>query len=427
MDSASAISSFLAATLLGFLVGLERERKREVRGSIFAGIRTFPLIALLGAISGQLSGEVGTMVIPLGFAVLGALLSLSYWRTSAGEKVGGTSEIAALVTFGLGVLAGLGHFTVALAGAVITTGVLSLRDELRQLSRALSPEDLFATVQFAAVSLVILPLVPDRPLGPWGVWNPHTIWLQVVLISGLSFVGYLAAKIVGTARSIGLGGLLGGLVSSTAVTLSYSRRSRTHPALTLLLAVGVLLASAVMAPRILVLLGIVAPDLVVPALPSLATLFALTLVGCGLFYRLSRKQPVEELELANPFELRTALQFAVVFALILLVARAAEVFLGESGVYFASILAGLTRPDAMALTLGQQVQAGLDPAVAARGLTLAVVSNTLFKAGLALSLGSRRFGRVVLGTLLLAALAAVAMAWAVVPYLLNSSWWLPYG
>ena len=417
MDSANAISSFLIATLLGFLVGLERERKREVRGSIFAGIRTFPLIALLGAISGQLSGEVGTVMIPLGFAVLGALLGLAYWRTSAGEKVGGTSEIAALVTLGLGVIAGLGHFTIALAGAVITTGVLSLRDELRQLSRALSHEDLFAAVQFAAVSLVILPLVPDRPLGPWGVWNPHTIWLQVVLISGLSFVGYLMVKLVGTARSIGLGGLLGGLVSSTAVTLSYSRRSRTHPALNLLLAVGVLLASAVMAPRILILLGIVAPDLVVPALPPLATLFTLTLVSCALLYRLSRKQPVDELELANPFELRTALQFAVVFALILLAARAAEVFLGESGVYLASIVAGLTRPDAMALTLGQQVQLGLDPAVAARGLTLAVVSNTLFKAGLALSLGTRHFGRAVMVPLLLAAIAAVAMAWGVAPYI----------
>ncbi len=413
MDSAPAISSFLVATLLGFLVGLERERKREMRGSIFAGIRTFPLIALLGAVSSQLSREVGNVMILLGFAVLGVLLGLAYWRTSAGEKVGGTSEIAALVTFGFGVFAGLGYFTIALAGAVITTGVLSLRDELRQLSRALSHEDLFAAVQFAVVSLVILPLVPDRPLGPWQVWNPHTIWLQVVLISGLSFVGYLAAKIVGTARSIGLGGLLGGLVSSTAVTLSYSRRSRTDPALNLLLAVGVLLASATMVPRILVLLGIVAPDLVVPALPPLATLFLVTLVGCAFIYRLSWKQPVEELELVNPFELKTALQFAVVFALILLVARAAEVFLGESGVYLASIVAGLTRPDAMALTLGQQVQAGLDPSVAARGLTLAVVSNTLFKAGLALTLGHRTFGRAVLATLLLAALAAVAVAWGV--------------
>ena len=417
MENAAAIWSLLVATLSGLLIGLERERKRETRGSIFAGIRTFPLIALLGAVCGQLSPEVGSIVVALGLAVLGVLLGLAYWRTSAGEKVGGTSEIAALVTFGLGVLAGLGHLTVAIAGAVIVTGVLSLRDELHQLSQAVSREDLFATVQFAAVSLLILPLVPGRPLGPWGVWNPHTIWLQVVLISGISFIGYLAAKLVGTARSIGLGGILGGLVSSTAVTLSYSRRSRSNPALGQLLAVGVLLASAVMVVRIFVLLSVVAPALVVPALPPLATLFGVSLVGCALVYRTSQKQPVGELTMKNPFELKTALQFALIFAVILLLARAAEVYLGAGGVYLASVLAGFARPDAMALTLGQQTQGGLEAAVAVRGLTLAVVSNTLFKAGLALSFGHKGFGRVVMITLLLAALAALAVAWGVGSYL----------
>ena len=417
MGNATAIWSLLVATLSGLLIGLERERKRETRGSIFAGIRTFPLIALLGAICGQLSFELGSVVVALGLGVLGLLLGLAYWRTSAGEKVGGTSEIAALVTFGLGVAAGLGHLTVAIAGAVIVTGVLSLRDELHQLSQAVSREDLFATVQFAAVSLLILPLVPDRPLGPWGVWNPHTIWLQVVLISGISFVGYLAAKLVGTARSIGLGGVLGGLVSSTAVTLSYSRRSRINPALELMLAVGVLLASAVMVVRIIVLLSVVAPALVVPALAPFATLFGVSLAGCALVYRVSKKQPVGELAMKNPFELRTALQFALIFAVILLLARAAEVYLGAGGVYLASIVAGFARPDAMALTLGQQTQGGLETAVAVRGLTLAVVSNTLFKAGLALSLGQRAFGRVVMATLLLAALAALAVAWGIAPYL----------
>lgn len=413
MGNAAAIWSLLVATLSGLLIGLERERKRETRGSIFAGIRTFPLIALLGAICGQLSREVGNIVVALGLAVLGLLLGLAYWRTSAGEKVGGTSEVAALVTFGLGVLAGLDHLTVAIAGAVIVTGVLSLRDELHQLSQAVSREDLFATVQFAAVSLLILPLVPDRPLGPWGVWNPHTIWLQVVLISGISFVGYLAAKLVGTARSIGLGGILGGLVSSTAVTLSYSKRSRSNPALGPILAVGVLLASAVMAVRILILLSVAAPTLVVPALLPFATLFVVSLAACALVYRSSKKQEVGELAMKNPFELKTALQFALVFAVILLLAQAAEIYLGEGGVYLASIVAGFARPDAMALTLGQQTQGGLEPVVAVRGLTLAVVSNTLFKAGLALSVGHERFGRIVMIALLVAALAALAVAWGI--------------
>ena len=415
MDTPTAIWSLLVAALLGFLVGLERERKREQLGSVFAGIHTFPLIALFGGICAQLSSYSGNIVIVLGFAVLGVLLSLAYWRASAGEKVGGTSEVAGFVTFGIGVLVGLGHFAVASAAAVIATGILSAKPELRNLSSALSREDLYATVKFAAITLVILPLVPNRPLGPWGVWNPHTIWLQVVLISGISFVGYFAAKVLGTSKSIGLGGVLGGLVSSTAVTLSYSRRSKALPALSLLLVAGVLLASAVMVPRILVRLGFVAPELIRPALPAFATLFGVTLISALISYRAGSRAETEGLALSNPFELKTSLEFAAIYALVLLLARAAQEYLGDGGVYLASIAAGLIRPDAMALTLGQQVQTGLEPAVAVRGLTLAAVSNTLFKAGLAATLGSRRYGRVLLGTLILAAVLAVAVAFFFTP------------
>lgn len=414
MSTSTAIWSLVVAALLGFLVGLERERKREQRGSVFAGIHTFPLIALFGSICAQLAFEAGSIVIVLGFAVLGILLGLAYWRESSGDKLGGTSEIAGFVTYGIGVLVGSGQFAVAAAGAVIATAILSAKPELRNLSSALSREDLYTTVQFAAVSLVILPLVPNRPLGPWGVWNPHTIWLQVVLISGISFVGYFAAKVLGTSKSIGLGGVLGGLVSSTAVTLAYSRTSKARPALSALLVVGVLLASAVMVPRILILLGVVAPALIVPALLPFATLFFVTLLGALVSYRLSRREDTGELKLSNPFELKTALEFALIFALVLLLARAAQEYLGDGGVYLASLVAGLVRPDAMALTLGQQVGAGLEPTVAIRALTLAVVSNTLFKAGVAASLGSRAFGRMLFINLLLGALAAVAVAWFVV-------------
>jgi uncharacterized membrane protein (DUF4010 family) len=198
VNDAEAIWSLLIATLLGLLVGLERERKRQDRGSIFAGIRTFPLIALFGALTALLQPLVGVAVVPLGLLALGALLALSYWRTSQGEKVGGTTEVAALVTFGLGVTAGLGFYVTALAGAVIATGVLSLRAELHAFAGRLTSEDLYAVVRFAAVSLVVLPLVPDAAYGPWEVLNPRTIWLLVVLISGVSFVGYVATQLFGT-------------------------------------------------------------------------------------------------------------------------------------------------------------------------------------------------------------------------------------
>jgi uncharacterized membrane protein (DUF4010 family) len=412
MDSTNTIWSFIVAVLLGFLIGLEREKKRETRGSIFAGVRTFPLISLFGAITGLLTLIGSALIAPVGFAAFALLLGLAYWRASA-QKVGGTSEVAALVAFGLGLLAGLGAFTAALAGAVLTTAVLSLHEELHSLAGSLSREDMFASLQFAAVSLIILPLVPDAAYGPWGVWNPRTIWILVVLISGISFVGYVATKVIGTERGIGLSGLLGGLASSTAVTLSFSERSRANPKLDLVLAVGVLAASTVMVPRLLLLLSVVQPALILPALPALLVLFAVTVTGWYIAYRGSSRQSTAGATLHNPFELVTAIKFAVVFGVVLLLARAAQEFLGERGVYLASTLAGLTQMDAITLTLGAQVDGGLDLTVAARGLVLAAAGNSLFKAVLAFFLGSRGFGRTVLATLVLAALAAVATAWLV--------------
>lgn len=419
MDPANAIWSFLVATLLGLLIGLERER--EQLGSIFAGVRTFALFALFGAVTGQLAQLTNLLLAVVGLAVLGLLILIGYWRSSVGEKIGGTSEVAAFVTFGLGLLAGYDQLVVALAGAVLTTAVLSLKDELHALAGAITRADLYAIVQFAAVSLVILPLVPDDNLGPWEVWNPRTIWLLVVLISGISFVGYLSAKVIGAKRGIGLSGLLGGMASSTAVTLSFSERSKANPDLSLMLAVGVLGASAVMVLRLLILLGIVQPNLIAPLLLPFGALFIITTIGGALVYRLSRRQTVADVQLNNPFELKTALTFALLFALILLAARAAQEFFGASGLYLASLLAGLTQLDAITLTLGQEVGRGLEVTVAVRAMAVALAGNSLFKAGLALTLGSRPFGRAILPTLLLAAAACVATAWLLPPLTLDLS------
>jgi uncharacterized membrane protein (DUF4010 family) len=416
MDSATPIWSFLTAALLGLLIGLERERKRSTLGSIVAGVRTFPLIAMFGAIVGELSAFTPLLTLA-GFLAITTLIGLGYWRSSGGEKMGATTEVAALVAFGLGVLAGYGSFAVALAGAVITTGILSLREELRSFVGAITREDLFATVQFLALSLVILPLVPNRSLGPWGVWNPRTIWLLVILISGISFVGYLATKIVGTRRGIGMSGLLGGLASSTAVTLSFSEQSRKQTDLSHLFSIGVFGASAVAAPRLLILIGVIHPALIPSAIVPLGALFLIiTLVGLTIAKRLSATE-VESIRLTNPFELRPALQFAILFTLILLLARAAEEFFGEGGLYLASVLAGMTQLDAITLSLGKQVGGGLDYVVASKSLAIAIASNNVFKAILALVIGSRPFGRIVAGALLLAALGCIAATWFLLPQL----------
>lgn len=416
MDNTATIWSFLTAALLGFLIGLERERKREVHGSIFAGVRTFPLIAVFGSVCGRLHGTAGPWILVAGFFAMTVLVGLGYWRQTAGEKVGGTTEVAILVAFGLGIIAGLGAYAAALAGAVIATGILSLREELHNLVGALGREDLFAVVQFATVSLIVLPLVPNEELGPWGVWNPRTIWLLVVLISGVSFVGYVAVKAIGARRGIGLSGLLGGLASSTAATLSFSERSRATPQLDIVLAAGALAATAVAAPRLLVLLGIAGQDLLLPAMLPLGALFVVSTVT-GLLFARRQVEPTAGVKVTNPFELRTALQFALLFALILLVTRAAEEFLGAEGVYIASALGGITQLDAITLSLARQTQSGLDPGVAARGLALAVAANSVFKGVLAVTIGGRLFGQAVLWSLLASAVAVIAAGWWLPPLL----------
>ncbi len=411
MDSKQVILSFLVAVLLGFLIGLERERKRETQGSIFAGIRTFPLIALFGAIVGTLSWTISPWVLVGSFVPVAVLIALAYWRETAGTKVGGTTQFAVLVAYGLGVMAGYGAYVAALAGAVVATGMLSLRTELRRLAGAVSQEDLYAVVQFAVVSLVVLPLVPNETFGPWGVWNPRTIWWLVVLISGLSFIGYAASKVIGATRGIGWSGLLGGLASSTAVTMSFSERSKKQHSLDIVYAIGVLAASAVMIPRLWVLLGVLQPRLILPTLIPLGVLFVITTIGGLSVLRERKRERLEGARVTNPFQLKTALQFALLFALILLLAKAAEEYLGTRGLYIASALAGVTQLDAITLTLAHQVGTGLDVNVAARGLAIAAATNSLFKAGLALVLGSRRFGRSVLATLFLAAVGCIAAAW----------------
>lgn len=410
------IWSMLVATLLGLMVGLERERKREHARTLFAGVRTFTLISLLGAVFGMLSESVGIWPLAVGLAALAFLVGLGYWRSSSGEKIGATTEIAALVTFGLGVLAGLGEHVPSLAGAVLVTGVLSLREELHGLAGGLTRDDLLAVVRFAVVSLVILPLVPNEAMGPWEVWNPRTIWLLVVLISGVSFTGYVAMKWIGPRRGIGLSGLLGGLASSTATTMSFAERGRATPELTPSLAAGTLAATAIAAPRLLVLLLVVRPSLIPSVAIPIVALFLVTTLA-GLLVARHKDDVSGSINLRNPFELRPALQFGLVFALVALLVRAAQEWLGASGVLGVSALAGVTQLDAITLSLAEQARIGLDPVLAGRSLGLAIGANSLFKGTLAWTIGGRRFGRQVLPGLLAGGAAAAAAAWWLTPLL----------
>lgn len=411
----TAIWSVLIAALLGFLIGLERERKRDTQGSIFAGIRTFPVIAVFGAIIGQMSTGFGPSILVAGLIATTVMAALSYWRESAGEKVGGTTGFTVLVTFGLGAFTSLSLVGAALAGAIVVTGLLSMRKELRDLSNTVTQQDLFAVVQFAAVSLIVLPLVPDETFGPWGVWNPRTIWLQVVLISGISFVGYLAMKLAGPRRGATLSGILGGFASSTAVVLTFSRRSREIPQLSGTFVFGALAGSAAGILRVFLIILLVEPRLSAAALVPLATILLVCAVGAFLSRMRARDDDSEGITVSNPFELQTALEFAVLFAAILLITRAAGEFFGTGGIYVASLLGGLIRPDAIALSLTGATFEAIDLTVAVRALILAIGINSLFKAAVGATLGSRAFRRGIMLTLVAAAVLGVAVSWLVPP------------
>lgn len=398
-DPLEAALRFAAALGLGVLLGLERERRKTDEPS-FAGVRTFGLLALTGALAAHLEQALGAPWLALVvFAGVAALVSVSYAVTAARGEIGITTEVSALLAFLLGYLCVRGQVPLAAGLAVASGGVLALKEWLHRLAGRIETADVEATLKFAIVSVIILPLVPNENYGPppLDVVNPYKIWLMVVLISGLNFASYLLVKLLGAEHGIGVTGLLGGLVSSTAVSLGFAERSREQPRLAPHLALGILLAWMVMFVRVVVMVGLVAPALVARLSLAVATL-ALPCLAFVLVLR-RRGQDAETASVAageNPFELGQAIRFGLAFGVITFAAKAAQVYLGEAGLYLAGAVAGLTDVDAIALSMANLARS--DPAnasAAARTVVIAVLSNTLVKGGMAMFLGSAELRRAM--------------------------------
>jgi uncharacterized membrane protein (DUF4010 family) len=398
MDEPLALR-FGVALGLGMLIGLERERAKGQEGG--AGVRTFALIALAGAIAGHLQNDLGLDWLALAiFVAVGALQVSSYVLTARHGDTGITTEVSALLSFLLGLLCSHGQLQMAAWVAVAMALMLALKDWLHGLARRIDASDVEATLKFAIVTLIVLPLVPDHDYGPapLDVLNPYKVWLMVVLISGLNFISYLLIKVVGTEHGIGLAGLLGGLASSTAVTLGFSQRSRQPDADASALALGILLAWTVMFFRVVVMTGLVSGPL---GLRLAVAMGALCLVSLGACYWLWRRRPAQERgEVSpgqNPFELGEAIKFGLLFGIVVFVAKAAQVYLGDAGLYLAAGVAGLSDVDAITLAMADRARddaQNLD--VAARAIVIAVLANTLVKSGLAASLGSAELRRLTL-------------------------------
>ncbi|HQA70066.1 MAG TPA: DUF4010 domain-containing protein, partial [Aggregatilineales bacterium] len=307
---------FAVALLSGALIGLEREFMQQRRDNPdFAGIRTFSLVSLLGAVTGFLAAEfgIGPLLVALGGLILLGVSSYIGDFITTGQIGGITTEVSVVLAYLLGVLVMTDWAQVAVALAVIVSLLLALKDPLHGIARRMSTQDLRTTLEFALVAAVVLPILPNETIDPWGVVNPSQIWLLVVFVSGIGFGGYVLMKIVGTERGISITGVLGGIVSSTATTLSLSTQSKLNPALSRQFAQAIVLASTVMIPRVAIILIVVnAALLPIIALPFAAML--LTGIITVLFLRSGARHVdgADDVDVENPLKISTAVVFGLV-------------------------------------------------------------------------------------------------------------------
>lgn len=416
MEHTELFYRFGVAAAIGFLVGLQREYAHGGPGrEIFAGERTLALMGLLGCAAALLTDRLASPWVFVGIVLsIGALVTVAYFVSAWRGRVGLTSEIAALVTVVAGALCYWDYLALAVALAVVTTVLLSLKLEMDIFVRRITREDVYATLKFAVITAIVLPVLPDRSFGPppLDVLNPYKIWLMVVFISGISFLGYLLIKVVGTRQGIGLTGVLGGLASSTAVTLSFSERSQREAGLTKPLALGITVAWTTMFLRVVVEVAALNPALLRLLWRPMAASAAAGLAYCAYLWLAQRTDEEGGVAFSNPFELGPALKFGLIYAVILLGSRAAQMYLGAAGVYLSSVVAGLADVDAITLSMAELSQASgaVDLVTAERAIVVAAMSNTAVKGFIVLTGGSAGLRRVLLPGFLLMLAAGLGVA-----------------
>lgn len=404
--------TFGIAIAVGLLLGLERERRPEAK----AGLRTFALASLLGAVAALLSERAGAgWVLAAGLLVVGLMTSAAYLRDRDPQADPGTTTVVAIcIAYALGAMVWYGYTTEAVMLAIVTTVLLYFKTELEDVSRALTRTDLVSILQFAVLSFIVLPILPNRDFGPYDALNLYHIWLMVVLISGVSLAGYIALRFTGQTHGALLLGFFGGLVSSTATTVVYARHGGAHADLARLAVVVILLANAVVLVRIAIVTAAVSAGLLPALLPVLAA-GALAALGAAAFgwRRLRSAKPPPLPEISNPTEIRTAVTFGALYAVVLLLAAWLSDFAGSKGLYAIALVSGLTDVDAITLSSLRLREIGrVADREAVVAIGLAVLANLGFKAGVAFFAGGRRLGRQCLGgfgvTMLAVALALLA-------------------
>ena len=418
MDDTETLIRLGLALGIGFLVGVERgwREREEKEGDRAAGLRTFALIGLSGGVWGLLAQEIGALPMGLAFLAFAAGATLFRWRETEREGTAGmTTLVAMLLVFALGALAVLGDMVAAAAAGVATAALLAAKEWLHAWLRVLTWAELRAALILLAMTFVALPVLPDRGFGPYEALNPYQLWVMTIVIAGVSFIGYVATKAVGERTGALIAGTAGGLVSSTAATLDFARRTRSAPGLWRPHLAGALAASTVMFARVVVVVALFGPALLPRVAPALC-LAALVSAGSALALSIHASTAAEPARDApnvqNPFDLRVVLGFAALLAAILVVTRVVTEQIGGAGNVVIAAIAGLADVDAITLSM-TGLAGGPDAAVAAIAILVAVAVNSATKSAMALTVGGGRFGLGYAGVTAASLAAGAVAAWIV--------------
>lgn len=397
MDDISHLILFAKSLAIGLLIGLERERHAGAK----AGLRTFTLIALSGTLFAYLGQQINApWIIVVVASVIGCSMIAAYGRDPDPQADSGTTTvIAALITFALGALLWFGHAGVAVTLAITTMALLYFRAELHSATQQLSRRDYVSFLQFAVLAFILLPVLPDRTFDPFDALNPYRIVLMVVLISGVSLAGYVALRLLGAQRGVLVAGIFGGLASTTATTLAFSRRARRESGMTAMAACAVVIANLVLYFRVGVFALLIAPTI----LPQLLPVLVGGVAGGGLYFlwmhhrsKINAAAQPFSFDVENPTELRAALTFAALFAVVSVLVAWMNTVVGVTGIYLAAFVSGLTDLDAIALSTLRMINTfAMKPMQVAIAISVAIFANFIFKFGITVSVGSVRLARPV--------------------------------
>lgn len=407
--------------LIGAFIGVQREMKLQKNQLFdFAGFRTFTFISVMGFLIGHISFNVlknSYLIVASTFGFF-ILVSISYYVLSKKYKnyVSETSQIIALLTFLIGILISLKEYYISIVLAILITSLLVLGNKLHEFAKKISPKEVYATMKFAIISFIILPILPNKNYGfldsetlssfllnyfskttleQFTIFNPYQIWFLIVFISGITYVGYILMKLFGTKRGILLTGILGGLMSSTATTSSFSIESKKLKSLANPLAIGIILASSIMFFRVILEVAVVNPNLVSSVICISTMGLTGTIIGIYLYTKNSEKKS-GKLDATSPFTLGPAIKFGLLFVAIIFFTQLLTIIFGNKGIYFVALFSGFLDVDAITLTLAKlALEETITNTTASAGIFIAAISNTVFKGGIAYYLGSKQLSKII--------------------------------